>query len=128
MAMTMAGSAPKTVDAYIAAAPAAVRPKLRQLRATIRAAAPRATETISYQMPYYAYHGRLIYFALQRTHVGLYMLGRAKTRYAKELAPYLSGASTARFPLDARLPTGLIRKVVAERVRENDERARSKKR
>ncbi len=124
----MAASGPKTVDAYIAAAPAAVRPKLRQLRATIRAAAPGADEMISYRMPYYAYRGRLIYFALQRTHVGLYMLGRAKTRYAKELRPYLSGASTARFPLDTRLPTGLIRKVVAERVKENDERARSKKR
>lgn len=124
----MAASAPKTVDAYIAAATAAMRPKLRQLRATIRAAAPRATESISYRMPYYACHGRLIDLALQRTHVGLYMLGRAKTRYAKELAPYLSGASTARFPLDTRLPTGLIRKVVAERVSENDQRARSKKR
>jgi uncharacterized protein YdhG (YjbR/CyaY superfamily) len=124
----MAGSAPKTVDAYIAAAPAAVRPKLRQLRATIRAAAPRATESISYQMPYYAYHGRLVYFAVQRAHVGLYMLGRAKTRYAKELAPYLFGASTARFPLDSRLPTALIRKVVAERVKENEERARSRTR
>ena len=107
------------VDAYIAAAPAAARPALRQLRQIIKDAAPEATETISYRMPYYSHHGRLIYFALMRDWVGLYMLGGAKTRYAKELAPYLSGVSTARFPLDEPLPRALIRKIVKLRVAEN---------
>jgi len=107
------------VGAYIAAAPAAARPALRQLRQIIKDAAPAATETISYRMPYYSHHGRLIYFALMRDWVGLYMLGGAKTRYAKELARYLSGVSTARFPLDKPLPRALIRKIVKLRVAEN---------
>lgn len=115
------------VDAYIAAAPRAAQPKLRQMRDAIRAAAPKATERISYRMPYYEYHGRLVYFAVQREHVGLYLLGRAKTLYAKDLAPYLSGVSTARFPYDRPLPVALVRKIVRERVKENEERAARKR-
>jgi uncharacterized protein YdhG (YjbR/CyaY superfamily) len=122
----MASARSREVDAYIAAAPARARPSLRQLRKVIRDTAPQATETISYRMPYYSYQGRLIYFALARDWIGLYLLGRAKTRYARELRPYLSGASTARFPLDRPLPVGLVRKVVMERIAENEERQRSR--
>ena len=118
--------ASREVDAYIAAAPAKARPALRQLRKIIRDTAPEATETVSYRMPYYSHHGRLIYFALMRDWIGLYMLGRAKARYAKELKPYLSGASTARFPLDRPLPVGLVRKIVKERVAENEERQKTR--
>jgi uncharacterized protein YdhG (YjbR/CyaY superfamily) len=113
----------KAVAAYIAAAPPKARPALRQLRKIITDAAPKATETISYGMPYYSHHGRLIYFALARGWIGLYLLGRAKARYAKELRPYLSGVSTARFPMDRPLPGALIRKIVKERIAENEERA-----
>lgn len=122
----MAASGSKDVDAYITAAPPKARPALRKLRKIIREAAPKATETISYRMPYYSHHGRLIYFAVMRGWVGLYMLGRAKTRYARELKPYLSGASTARFPFDRPLPVGLVRKVVKERVAENEERQKGR--
>src|SRR5207245_1157141 len=82
-------------DASIAAAPPSARATLRQLRKTITDAAPGATETISYRMPYYSYRGRLIYFALMRDWAGLYMLGGANRKFGKELAPYLSGVSTA---------------------------------
>ena len=117
-------TATETVDAYIAAAPPKARGRLREIRRVIRAAAPGATETISYRMPYYSYRGRLIYFSVMRDWVGLYMLGGAKKKYAKELAPYLSGVSTARFPLDKPIPAALVRKIVKLRVAENTERAR----
>jgi uncharacterized protein YdhG (YjbR/CyaY superfamily) len=118
--MATAGS--KDVAAYIGAAPPNARPVLRQLRKIIKDTAPKATETMSYGMPYYAYRGRLIYFGLARDWLGLYLLGRAKARYAKELKPYLSGVSTARFPIDRPLPAGLIRKIVKERIAENEAR------
>jgi uncharacterized protein YdhG (YjbR/CyaY superfamily) len=54
---------PKDVDAYIAAAPTETRGKLVQLRKIIKAAAPKADEGISYKVPYYRYHGALVYFA-----------------------------------------------------------------
>jgi len=41
-------AAPTSVDDYLAALPAESRAALEKLRKTIRAAAPEATETISY--------------------------------------------------------------------------------
>ena len=46
---------PKDVDEYIALAPKEVQDKLKEIRATIKTAAPGAQERISYGMPYY-YH------------------------------------------------------------------------
>jgi uncharacterized protein YdhG (YjbR/CyaY superfamily) len=114
----------KSVDAYIAAAPMPAQPILRQLRRVIKAAAPKAEERISYGMPSYNYRGRLVYFAAFKNHVGLYAVGKAQDRYTKELSAYLSGASTARFPIGQPLPVDLIRKVVQARVKENEAAAR----
>jgi uncharacterized protein YdhG (YjbR/CyaY superfamily) len=114
----------KSVDAYIAAAPMPAQPILRQLRQVITAAAPKAEERISYGTPKYQHHGRLAYFAAFKNHVGLYAVGKAHDRYTKELSAYLSGASTARFPIGQPLPVDLIRKVVQARVKENEAAAR----
>jgi uncharacterized protein YdhG (YjbR/CyaY superfamily) len=54
---------PVDVDEYIARFPANTQKLLKQLRATILKKAPGAEEMISYQMPYYKYKGRLLYFA-----------------------------------------------------------------
>src|SRR5712691_551868 len=108
------------VDGYIAVAPEAVQPMLRQLRRLIKAAAPKAEERLSYGMPFYEYHGRLVYFALHKNHVGLYPVGKAKDMYAKELQGYLAEKSTLRFPLGQPLPAALISKVVKARVEENE--------
>ena len=113
----------KTVDEYIAAAPAKARPRLRELRHVIRTTAPDAKESISYGLAYYSLGGRLIYFGLGRDWAGLYMLGGAKKTYGSELAPYLSGVSTARFPLDKPIPSSLVRKIVKLRMEENEARA-----
>jgi uncharacterized protein YdhG (YjbR/CyaY superfamily) len=105
------------VDAYIAAAPVPAQPILRQLRHTIKSAAPKAEERISYGMPSYEYHGRLVYFAAFKNHVGLYAVGKEHDSYAKELSDYLTGKSTARFPIGQPLPVALIRRVVQARVK-----------
>ena len=63
----------KSVDAYLASQPAASRAVLRRVRGLIRGAAPRAEETISYQIPTYKLDGeRLIYFAGWKQHYSLY--------------------------------------------------------
>ena len=116
--MTTAGQ--RQVDAYIATAPKPVQPMLRQLRRVIRAAAPRADERISYGIPCYEQHGRVVYFAGYKGHVGLYIVGRAKKAYAKELKKYVTSKSTVRFPIGDPLPVTLIRNVVKARVKENE--------
>lgn len=114
------------VDAYIAAAPAAVQPQLRALRAMIRAAAPKATEKMSYGIPFYEYGARpntfasrLIYFAAQKNHIAIYPAGGAKG-----LEQYLTERSTLRFPLDKPLPMAKLRAFVRRRVRESDAKAK----
>ena len=108
------------VDAYIDASPVQAQPMLRQLREVIKAAAPKAEETISYGMPSYEQHGRLVYFAAFKNHVGLYAVGQEHDSYAKELHGYLAGKSTARFPIGQPLPIASIRRVVEARVKENE--------
>jgi len=104
-----------SVDAYIAAAPKAAQPHLRQLRAVIKEAAPKAEERISYGIVGYFYPTRMVYFGGHAKHVALYPAGDAKG-----LEKYLYGASTLRFPLDEPLPIARIKSLVRARVKERD--------
>ena len=114
------GKAARSVDAYITAAPKAARPKLRQIRALIKKAAPKAEEKISYGMPYYGYKGRLVYFAAFQKHIGMYAAWPAGSTYAKLIEPYKVSKGTLRFAMDKPLPATLITKIVKARVKEND--------
>ena len=118
----------KDVAAYIAAAPAKTRPMLRTLRRAIRTAAPKAEERISYRMPYYHHHGRLIYFAAYTHHIGLYIMGRAKGELAAELKPYQTSKATLRFRIGSKIPVRLVTKLVKARAKENEAKARAKAR
>ena len=119
---------PASVDDYIDSFPVPVRKVLKQMRSTIRAAAPGATERISYRMPTFDLLGPVVYFAGFKTHIGLYPVPRAHPDFKKELARYKGGKGTAQFSLEAKLPVGLIRRIVQFRVRENKRRAQAKTR
>ena len=105
----------KEVDAYIAAAPKAAQPYLRQLRALIRELAPKAEERISYGIVGYFYPTRMIYFGGHAKHVAVYPAGEARG-----LEKYLYGASTLRFPLDQPLPVAKIKSLVRARVKQRE--------
>ncbi|MBI3600640.1 MAG: DUF1801 domain-containing protein, partial [Nitrospinae bacterium] len=78
----------KNVDDYIAAQPKNVAVVLERLRQAITAAAPEAEELISYQMPAYKYHGRLVYFAAFKKHIGFYPVSSRIAAFKKELSAY----------------------------------------
>lgn len=61
---------PADIDNYISKFPADVQVILEKVRATIRRAAPDATEVISYQMPAFKQHGILVYFAAWKKQSG----------------------------------------------------------
>jgi uncharacterized protein YdhG (YjbR/CyaY superfamily) len=111
----------KNVDEYIASAPEEVRDMLNEFRTTIKTAAPSARERISYGMPYYHYKGRLVYFGLSRRHIGLYIPTPIIEEHKNELKSYETTKATIRFPLDKRLPVRLIKKLIKERAKKNDE-------
>lgn len=107
------------IDTYIATFPAAVQRQLKELRATIRAAAPEAEEVISYQMPTYRLHGNLVHFAAYPGHIGFYPAPSGIAAFQERLAHYKGAKGSVQFPLDQPLPLDLVAEIVRFRVAEN---------
>ena len=116
------------VDEYIADCPAEVQALLKHVRSTIRKAAPKAEETISYGMPAYRLNGPLVYFAACKNHIGFYPPVRGDERLLRAVAPYANEKGNLRFPLDQPIPYALIGRIVKARIRDNAERAAARKR
>jgi uncharacterized protein YdhG (YjbR/CyaY superfamily) len=110
----------KTVDDYIAAAPMDKRAALIKLRRTIKSAAPKATESVSYGIVGYKQAGqRLVYFGYWKAHFALYGTGRSFIEsHAAELGPYVQSKGTIQFPADKPIPVRLVTKIVKARVAE----------
>ena len=124
----MAGqSAFETIDEYIAAFPPNVQAILEKIRATIRKAAPKAEEKISYNIPAFALDGDLIYFAAFKKHIGVYPPVQGDAKLDEELSRYRGEKGNLKFPLDEPIPYGLITRVVKFRVKEHRGRVRSKR-
>ena len=115
------------VDDYIAGFPKETQKLILQLRATIRKAAPGAEEGISYLMPAYKYHGVLVYFAAYQNHIGFYPGAGGIENFKKEIAVYKSAKGSVQFPLDKPLPLQLVTKIVTFRIKQNIQKAKSKK-
>ena len=120
-----------TIDEYIATFPEDIQKILRQVRATIKAAAPEATEKISYQMPTFYLKGNLVHFAALKNHIGFYPTPGGIDAFPDELAAYRSTKGAVQFPLDQPMPLDLIAKVtkfrVAENLRKAEEKAKKRK-
>lgn len=108
-----------TIDQYIADFPPETRAILQKVRQTIQAVAPEATETISYGIPTFDWHGKhLIHFAGWKTHIGLYPTPSGITHFSAELTPYVHDKGSVRFPIDRPMPYELIERMVRFRVNE----------
>lgn len=114
---------PATVDAYIAAAESHLRIPLKQIRDTIRSAAPKAEEVISYRMPAYKQNGMVVFFAGYKNHIGFYPTGSGIENFRTEIAGYKWSKGAVQFPLDKPLPLALIKKIVKFKVQENEAKA-----
>lgn len=118
----MAKASPKDFNEYAARFPKDVQALLRKMRKTIRAAAPKATETISYGIPAYRSDGIIVWFAAQKNHIGFYPGASGIRKFKKELADYKYAKGSVRFPLDEPLPLVLITRMVRFRVSEQREK------
>ena len=113
---------PDTVDEYMAELPPERRASLEELRATINAAAPDATESIAYQMPALRSRGGhfLVSYAVFKNHYSLFPASDQVVKtLGDELTPYLAGKGTIRFPASRPIPLDLVRRIVEIRVAEN---------
>ncbi|MBT1702548.1 DUF1801 domain-containing protein [Fulvivirgaceae bacterium PWU20] len=125
--MSMKTVLAKNVDEYIDGFPEEIQKKLKDMRATIKKAAPNAEEAIKYAMPTLVLHGNLVHFAAFKNHIGFYPAPSGIDAFKKELSAYESSKGAIRFPMDAPLPHTLITKIVKFRIKENLQKAKDKK-
>ena len=116
------------IDSYIASFPHNVQEKLEEIRTTIHRLAPDATEAIKYAILTFIWKGKnLVHFAAFKNHIGFYPAPSGISAFKKELAPYKQGKGSVQFPLDAKLPLVLIRRIAAFRLEENIRKEQGKK-
>jgi uncharacterized protein YdhG (YjbR/CyaY superfamily) len=116
---------PQTIDDYLAALTADKRAALQKLRKTIKAAAPKAEECISYRLPAFRLNGKpLVAFGAAANHCAFYpMSSSAVEAHKAELKNYSTSKGTIRFQPAHPLPAALVRKLVKHRIRENAARS-----
>jgi uncharacterized protein YdhG (YjbR/CyaY superfamily) len=119
---------PKDVDEYLAGVPKEARATLEKVRKAIKAAAPKASEVISYQMPMYKQNGMLVGFAAFKDHCSIFPGPAVINAHQEELKGYKTSKGTIRFTVDKPLPDALVKKMVKTRIQENEARASKKRR
>ena len=106
------------VDEYISAQAKTAQVVLRRVRSTLRKALPGAEEVISYKIPAYRLHGRIVlYFAGWKQHYSLYPAGeRLVAAFKDQLASCKLSKGTIRFPLCEPVPVKLIEHIAKFRA------------
>jgi len=117
----------ESVEAYLKAQPADFRAALERLRAQIKAAAPKAEESISYGMPAYKYKGALVYFGAFKKHCSFFPGSSSILANREDLKGFTIAKGTIQFTPEKPLPTALVKSIVKERVLENETREALKK-
>jgi uncharacterized protein YdhG (YjbR/CyaY superfamily) len=119
----MAKSKPKTIDEYLEGLPADKRSALEKLRKTIRAAAPKAEECISYGIPAFRQNGVLEGFGASANHCSFFPFNSTTVAaHKEELKGYETSKGTIHFQPEKLLPAALVRKLVKARLAENLQR------
>jgi uncharacterized protein YdhG (YjbR/CyaY superfamily) len=114
-----AGPKPETVDDYLASVRPDHRAVLERLRRTIRSAAPKAEECISYGIPTFRVGGKmLVSFAAAAKHCSLYAGALPIKAHRRELAAYSLSKGTIRFQAEDPIPATLVRKLIRTRLAE----------
>ena len=109
-----------TVDEYIAGFSPDVQDLLQEIRSTIQAHAPEATETINYQIPTFKLNGNLVHFAGTKNHIGFYPAPSGISEFEEEFKKrgYKYSKGAVQFPINQPMPLDLVSRIVEFRVKE----------
>lgn len=113
---------PSTVEEYFATLTEEQKTALTKLRKVILDTVPEgSTEVISYGMPAIKYKGMLVYYSAFKNHYSLFPGSKGTLgKFADEMQPYIASVGTLQFKYDKALPVNLIKKIVKERIKENE--------
>lgn len=109
----------KNINEYISDFPKETQGLLKQMRDVIKKLVPKAEEAISYGMPTFKLNGNLVHFAAYKKHIGFYPMPASIKKFKKDIAKYKSSKGAIQFPIDKKLPLGLVSKIVKFRVKES---------
>lgn len=110
---------PETVDEYIASQPESLQSTLQEIRRIIKQAAPEVEEMISYQMPGYKFHGKLIWFAANKHHYGIYVVPAFLNLFRDRLSTYEQTKSAIQIPIGEPIPATILTEIVQYGVKKN---------
>jgi uncharacterized protein YdhG (YjbR/CyaY superfamily) len=110
----------ESVDEYMAGLPDDRRAVMQELRRTIQAEAPDATEAISYNMPAFRMNGRFfVSYEAFKQHYSLFpWTDEMVEELGDEVRPYAVGKGTLRFPANEPIPLDLVTRIIQIRNRE----------
>ncbi len=119
----MGSARPKTVAEYINSAPAESKRMLKEIRALLQKAAPKAKESIKWGYPVMEEQRILFSYSAHKKHLNFMPTQQSLLPFEDELAEFKTGKDTVQFPYERPLPKSLILKIAKHRVkdvREND--------
>ena len=106
----------RTVDDYIAAAPAAGHEHLERLRRILRDVAPDADEVIKWNAPFYIEPRYLFSFAAFKAHMAFAPSAETLEAFAKELEGNTTTREYLKIAYHEPLPEDLIRRMAKRRL------------
>jgi uncharacterized protein YdhG (YjbR/CyaY superfamily) len=113
---------PADLDEYIASFPPETQPVLQEVRRRIHAAAPEATEAISYQIPTFKLNGKnLVHFAGWKHHLSVYPVPPTDDPgLMAEIEKHRVSKGTLKFALDQPIPYDFIERIARAHVDRTD--------
>ena len=118
-----AAARPATIDEYIAGLDEPAASRIRELRALAREAVPEAEEAVKWGSPAFVHPRGTILFvcSAHRRHANITFTPSTREAFTEELAAFETGKGSVKLPYDLPVPTPLLRRMIAHRLREYED-------
>ena len=112
----------KSVETYLKNLDSSQQAGLERVRSITKQVVPEAEEVISYGMPAFKYHKRiLIYYAAHTHHMGIYPASDAMVEtVGSKLKKFRTSKGTLQFTQDKPIPESLLKQIITFRQKEID--------
>ena len=115
---------PTSIDEHLASLDGRAASRLRELRALIHEAAPEVTEALTWGNPAFLHPSGMILVIVgtYAAHANLAVTPSTREAFAAELTEFGTGKGTVKLPDDQPVPADLLRRMVAYRLAEYEQR------